>query len=139
MAKATVTAIITPDEHRATTICLTLRNISPFKGSWCLPGGHIDQYETVHKAVRREVLEETGLSFTSPSFLGWFDEIFPEYGFHAVVLAFFGTGTGKFRHQPEEVCQISWFGLEEALDMPLAFNHKQILQRYAQHLESTAH
>jgi len=34
---------------------------------------------------------------------------------------------------PDEVEEIAWFSLNEALAMPLAFNHLQILQRYAQH------
>jgi 8-oxo-dGTP diphosphatase len=35
---------------------------------------------------------------------------------------------------PDEVEEVAWFTLDEALALPLAFNHQQILQRYAQHL-----
>jgi 8-oxo-dGTP diphosphatase len=131
MAKATVTAVIHPANGSPQTVLLTRRNVSPFKGCWCLPGGHIDDFEPARDAVRREAREETGLSFEPSGFVGWFDEIFPEYRFHAVVLAFSGPGSGELVRQPDEVEEIAWFPLKEALSMPLAFNHNLVLQRYA--------
>ncbi len=134
MPKATVAAIITPDDDKPAIILLTKRNVPPFQGYWCLPGGHIDDYETAEKAVVREVMEETGLHFTAPVFLYFFNEVFPQNNFHAVALAFYGKGTGAARLMPDEVEEIAWFPLEEALALPLAFNHLEILHRYAQHL-----
>ncbi|MEI6639142.1 MAG: NUDIX hydrolase [Chlorobium sp.] len=133
MPKATVAAIITPEDGTPDLILLTKRSVRPFQGHWCLPGGHIDDYETAQDAVVREVMEETGLRFTRPIFLAFFDEIFPEHNFHAVALAFYGRGTGAPELMPDEVEEIAWFTLDEALAMPLAFNHLQILQRYAEH------
>lgn len=134
MAKATVAAIITPDDERRNLILLTKRSVPPFKGQWCLPGGHIDDYETAEEAVVREVKEETGLLFSEPVFLHFFNELFAEYHFHAVALAFYGKGIGSAELMPDEVEQISWVPLHEALAMPLAFNHNKIVQLYAQHL-----
>jgi len=133
MTKATVAAIITPSNEQPATILLTKRSVPPFQGYWCLPGGHIDDYETAEDAVVREVMEETGIRFCSPTFLGFFDELFPEYNFHAVALAFYGVGTGSATLMPDEVEEIGWFPLDEALTTPLAFNNVQILQRYANH------
>ena len=42
-------------------VLLVQRGHEPAKGQWSLPGGLIDLGETLHKAVAREVLEETGL------------------------------------------------------------------------------
>jgi len=134
MPKATVAAIITPENEAPDCILLTKRSVSPFQGYWCLPGGHIDDYETAEDAVVREVKEETALLFTTPTFLAFFDELFPEYNFHAVALAFYGPGKGAPDLMPDEVEEIAWFTLDEALAMPLAFNHLHILQRYAEHL-----
>ena len=135
MPKATVTAVVCPETGSPRTILLTRRNVSPFNGSWCLPGGHIDDYESATRAIQREVLEETGLGFETSACLGWFEEIFPEHRFHAIVVAFSGTGTGSMHMQPEEVTEIGWFELDAALDMPLAFNHNLVLSRYAQQLD----
>ncbi len=134
MAKATVAAVVHPATGSRESVLLTRREVSPFKGCWCLPGGHIDDFEQVRDAVRREVLEETGLDFTPSTFVGWFDEIFPEHRFHAVVLAFSGPGSGTPAAQPGEVAEIAWFPLDEALAMPLAFNHNLVLQRHASSL-----
>jgi 8-oxo-dGTP diphosphatase len=136
MAKATVAAVVFPENGNRETVLLTKRSVAPFNGSWCLPGGHIDDYEPAAEAVRREVLEETGLRFEPSGFIGWFDEIFPEHRFHAVVLAFSGAGCGNLRLQPEEVAEIAWFPLDSALSMTLAFNHNLVLKRYADSIVS---
>lgn len=130
MTKATVAAIITPDDDKPDIILLTKRSVPPFLGQWCLPGGHIDDYETAEEAVVREVREETGLLFASPVFLHYFDELFEEFNFHAVALAFYGCGIGSTELMPGEVEEIGWFSLSEALTLPLAFNHLQIVRTY---------
>jgi 8-oxo-dGTP diphosphatase len=134
MTKATVAAIVTPNDDNRDIILLTKRSVPPFLGQWCLPGGHIDNYETAEEAVVREVREETGLLFESPVFLHYFNEVFPEYHFHAVALAFCGKGIGSIELMADEVEEIAWFPLVETLTRPLAFNHLQILQYYAKRL-----
>ena len=129
MPETTVAAIIFTEENTS-KILLTRRNIPPFKGQWCLPGGHIDQYESARKAVIREVNEETGLNFVA-QFFEYFDEIIPDINIHAVVMAFEGSGVGTLKAQADEVSEIRWFSLDEARSLPLAFTHNEILDRYA--------
>lgn len=129
MPDATVAAIITNEGH-PNKILLTRRNIEPFTGQWCLPGGHIDLYEPVRDAVTREVKEETGLDFDA-RFFGYFDEIIPERNIHAVVIVFAGQGTGTLNAHRGEVTDIKWFSVKEARSLPLAFTHNEILDAYA--------
>ena len=125
MPEATVAAIaIRPDDPQS--ILLTRRNIEPFKGQWCLPGGHIDRFEPAEKAVIRELREETGLSFT-PRFFGYFDEIIPERDIHAVVMVFVGKVHGDLMPSESEVSEIAWFSLEGARSFHLAFTHNDIV------------
>jgi 8-oxo-dGTP diphosphatase len=42
-------------------VLLVRRGKEPFLGYWSLPGGSIEPGETPEEAVKREVLEETGL------------------------------------------------------------------------------
>ena len=126
MPIATVAAIITNKDGE---ILLTRRNIEPFKGQWCLPGGHIDENEKALDAVIREAKEETGLDFEAEFFV-YADEIIPEYDWHAVVLVFAGKGRGELAAQEREVTEIDWFSLDEASSLPLAFVHNQILDEY---------
>jgi len=66
-------------------ILLVERGGSPLKGYWSLPGGLVETGESLDTAVRREVLEETGLRVKPIRMLGLFERILhdksgrPEY------------------------------------------------------------
>jgi len=127
MPIATVAAIIKNDEGE---ILLTRRSVEPYKDQWCLPGGHIDQYENVKDATIREIREETGLDFNA-SFFDYSDEIIEERHIHAVVMVFTGPAVGQIFTQENEVTEVGWFSLEEAQQLPLAFEHNKILLEYS--------
>ena len=128
--KATVAAIITKKENNANHILLTRRNVEPFQDMLCLPGGHIDRYETARDAVIREVKEETGLDF-KPRFFNYFDEIIKEKDIHAVVIVFAGTATGVLNPQEDEVSEVYWLAVSKPHTYKLAFQHNAIIEAYA--------
>jgi 8-oxo-dGTP diphosphatase len=130
MPIVTVAAIVLAEQDGVTRVLLMRRIHDPFAGRWCLPGGHIDPYEPARTAVIREVMEETGLAF-DPVFFGAFDEIFPQWEWHAVVLVYAGPGTGTLVPQADEVAELAWFGLDEARQLPLGFGHNAVLDAYA--------
>ena len=134
MPKTTVGAIIYRKNNTSIELLLTKRNIPPFKNFWCLPGGHIEQFEDTEKAIIREVKEETNLDF-SPHFLCYQDEIFPEMDLHNVVLMFYGTATNTPKAEPGEVSDIGWFNLKDALNMNLAFTHGEALKFFSIKIE----
>ncbi|GAA4857465.1 NUDIX domain-containing protein [Saccharopolyspora cebuensis] len=51
-------------------LLLVKRGRPPAAGKWSLPGGRVEQGESDHAAVRRELLEETGLSVEVGALLG---------------------------------------------------------------------
>ena len=57
IAVNTVDAVVLHSNH----VLMVERRAFPGKGLWALPGGHIDQGESALMAVKRELLEETGL------------------------------------------------------------------------------
>ncbi|MCP5419178.1 MAG: NUDIX hydrolase [Gammaproteobacteria bacterium] len=126
----TVGAIIRVQDDSGEKILLTRRNVQPFQGRWCLPGGHIDRYETAWDAVIREVREETGLAF-DPQFFNYFDEIFADRDIHHVVLMFTGTASGTLQAQESEVSETGWFSVQDALSLELAFGHAAVVGAYA--------
>jgi 8-oxo-dGTP diphosphatase len=66
------------NEHKQ--ILLGKRRIDPQKGQWCLPGGFIEQGETMAEAALRELKEETGLVGTVISLLDCFYQESRFYG-----------------------------------------------------------
>jgi len=128
--KATVAAII----ERNGKILLEKRSIEPFKGYWCLPGGHIEFYETVEHAIKREVREETGLKL-NPHFLWFEDEIIKKIGWHSVTFVFDGKAYGRL-NKSDECSELRWFSVKNALKTKLAFNHNKILKKWVKYKKS---
>jgi len=126
---STVMAVATRRNEGVLQVLLTLRAIEPFKDMWCLPGGHIEQFEQSHDAVVREVKEETGLLFKGKHF-GTFDEIFPDFGIHNVVAAYAGSVVGELVADKSEVRDMKWVSLDRAREMSLAFEHEKVLDAF---------
>lgn len=69
-------------------------------GLWCLPGGALETGESVSEALRREVLEETGLDVEPTRLIGVYSDPhrISEYAdgnrYHVVVLSFLCRAVG---------------------------------------------
>jgi len=108
---------------------LIRRANEPFAGSWALPGGFVECGETVEQAVLREVREETGIEAEIVSLLGVYSAPERDPRGHVVSVCFVLRGRGK----PEAGSDAAGVGLfepEEALALPLAFDHVKIIQDY---------
>jgi 8-oxo-dGTP diphosphatase len=124
--KATVGAVV----ERDGLLLLEKRNNEPFKGKWCIPGGHIDFGEGVEDAVKREVEEETGYRVTEAEFFGYYTEYYPRLKWHAVALIFHTAVEGNPRRQEAEVQEMAWFTPEDLHKLEFAFEHERILRDY---------
>jgi 8-oxo-dGTP diphosphatase len=68
---------------RRNSILLVQRARSPLKGYWSLPGGLIETGESIEAALRREVLEETGLIVRPKKMFEIFERIILDKQGHA--------------------------------------------------------
>ena len=125
----TSTAIIPFPEAK---ILLVKRDTVPFKGYWALPGGRMEQGETVEQTVIREVKEETGLDVEIVRAVGDYvekgvkDNV--EYEYYPTCFVVKAVG-GKIRRQESEIQEIQLFSLK-ALPKPLAFEHDKMITDY---------
>jgi 8-oxo-dGTP diphosphatase len=75
-------------------VLLVRRGKGPAAGEWSVPGGHVEMGETLHEAIVREVLEETGLEVVVDRYLGYVERMGEEHGddalgrYHFVILDF---------------------------------------------------
>jgi 8-oxo-dGTP diphosphatase len=74
-------------------VLLIRRGKEPYKDHWSLPGGGVERGERIRDAVKREVLEETGLEVNVGLVAGYREEILSPAE-HYLVLAFHCTVTG---------------------------------------------
>src|ERR1700685_489697 len=70
-----VGALIFTRSGRRVPILLVERAGKPLKGYWSLPGGLVETGELLEDALRREILEETGLRIQPVRFFEFFERI----------------------------------------------------------------
>lgn len=86
---------------------LLKRNNPPVKGEWWVPGGRIRKGEALEDAVRREVLEETGLKCKVIRQVGVINQLFPEC--HTVSVYYLVEATSSEVRINEEHSAYRWF------------------------------
>lgn len=99
-------------------------------GKWCLPGGKVEYGSTVEDAVRREVLEETGLVTSSVRFLFYQDSLPTEPGgMHCINLYFACEVDGTVALNSES-SEYAWVGRTEISRFCIVFRNVEALQQY---------
>ena len=94
---------------------------------WCLPGGAVDQGESVAQAAIREAREETGLEVELTRLVGVYSRPRWHYeGNHAIVVAARPVG-GSLCLQAGEVLEASYFSREELPEVILFGQRRRIL------------
>lgn len=98
-------------------VLLVRRAMNPRAGDWALPGGYVEADETVHIAVQREVLEETGIQAEVVGLTAVIHRwVIDENGIYLMFLM-----RTKDKHpQPDgvEVDDARFFTLEQLQDLP---------------------
>lgn len=123
----TVDAIISDNGK----IVLVQRQNDPFKGMWALPGGFVDENETVRHACMREAKEETGLVVMPQDLIDVYSE--PKRdprGYVISVLFSCYVMKGELK-AGDDAANTKWFPLKQL--PPLAFDHGQMIEDWLEH------
>jgi 8-oxo-dGTP diphosphatase len=120
----TVDAIILVDGK----IVLVRRKNPPFRGRHALPGGFVEQGETVEAAAVRETEEETGLKTAIKSLFGVYSDPDRDPRGHTVTLVFEMAVSGGELKAGDDASDAGLFSLDELPE--LAFDHSQIIKDF---------
>ncbi len=69
-------------------VLLVQRKDEPFKGRWALPGGYVNENESLERAAARELAEETGISGAKLEQLGAFGDPGRDPRGHTITIAY---------------------------------------------------
>jgi 8-oxo-dGTP diphosphatase len=117
----TVDIIITLADGRI--VLIERKNPPP---GWAIPGGFVDRGESVEAAAVREAKEETGLDVKLSRQLHVYSDPARDPRFHTASVVFAATAVGE-PHGDDDAKNAGCFTREQALALPLAFDHRQIL------------
>lgn len=105
-------ALIFRGPGRRGPILLVERARKPLQGYWSLPGGLIETGETVADAVRREVLEETGLRVEPVALFEIFERILRDAKgrteYHYILFDYVCKVTGGTLRPADDVSRAEW-------------------------------
>jgi 8-oxo-dGTP diphosphatase len=101
---------VTPGERRLTAIVacveasgrvLLVRQIAgPYAGAWLLPGGGVDDGESIEEGLRREMREETACELRDLRHVATYEVDERTQDFRALVHLYRGTAMGQPRAEP---------------------------------------
>ncbi len=123
----TTDAIILNDKKE---VLLIKRTIPPFKGTWVLPGGHVEYKEKVEDSLKREAKEEIGVELEIKELFGVYSTPNRDPRDHIVTIVY----TGKIKEGSEiklgeEASDYKFFPLKD-LSSNIGFDHKKIIEEF---------
>lgn len=112
---------------REAEVLLIRRAHPPFEECWALPGGFLDEDETLEACAARELMEETGVAAARLRLVGTYSEPNRDPRHRTVTVAFLTRlPAGTEARAGDDAAEADWFALD-ALP-PLAFDHADILR-----------
>lgn len=121
----TVDTVVLTDEQTPSVLLIQRAN-PPFAGKWALPGGFVDEGETVGEAAPRELGEETGLRVGLLEMLGVYDTPGRDPRGWTVSVVYLARIPARAPVKGgDDASEARWFSVEELPQ--LAFDHAIIV------------
>jgi 8-oxo-dGTP diphosphatase len=128
-----VGALIFTASGRRGPILLVERGGHPLKGYWSLPGGLVETGETLEDAVRREILEETGLRIQPVSRFEIFERIMRDASgraeYHYVLADYVCKVVGGALRAGDDVSRAEWVRRSELDKYRITEGTREVIER----------
>jgi|SRR5215212_3162295 len=116
-------------------ILLVRRKNDPFRGMLSIPGGFVNERETVEDAMKREAKEETSLIVEPIAILGVYSDPQRDPRMHTISITFVTTIVQGNEYARDDAAALQWVNVEGELDTliqskQIAFDHPKILGDY---------
>ncbi len=110
------------------SILITRRAISPFYNQYVMPGGKLDQGESVYECVVREVKEEVGLTVTEAEIFDIFEVFFADIQY---LIIYFETKVENYnlKINKNEINEYCWVNEGNYLNYNITEGTKFILDK----------
>ncbi len=122
---------------RRNSILLIQRGRSPLKGYWSLPGGLIKSGEKIEDALKREVLEETGLIVRPKNMLEIFERIMLDsegrVEYHYILHDYLCTVVGGELQAGDDAGHVAWVERTKLKDLQLTEGTLEVIERAFNH------
>jgi 8-oxo-dGTP diphosphatase len=96
---------------------------------WALPGGFVDNYESLEDAVKREMKEETNLELLGLKQFHAYSKPGRDPRFHTIGIVFTAKGKGAPK-AGDDAGNLKVIKLSDIDKYDFAFDHKQIIKDY---------
>jgi 8-oxo-dGTP diphosphatase len=128
--------LVVVTRERKPRVLLIRRKHDPYAGTWALPGGFVDEDETLETAARRELREETGVEVEVLQQLQAFGDPGRDPRGWTIAVAFLArVEAAELRPEAaDDAAEVGWHPLDRL--PPLAFDHEKILACARQRLAS---
>jgi 8-oxo-dGTP diphosphatase len=118
--------------ERDSNVLMVRRKNDPFKDHLSLPGGFVNEGETVEDAMKREAMEETSLEVHPIEILGVYSDPTRDPRKHIMTVVFIGIIVGGTNRAGDDAASTEWIKLADLKRQQhqIAFDHAQILHDY---------
>lgn len=116
--------------QRDSKVLMIRRKKDPFKGQLALPGGFVNEGETVEDAMKREAMEETSLEVEPIDILGVYSDPKRDPRKHILSVVFVGIIVGGSDKAGDDAASLEWVDLVGFERHQIAFDHVTILRDY---------